>query len=79
MEKGCETWRSALQRPSGIVLDVPLCRSVGCSHVIQAGNVPPFALFSTDQTQTAEQIIRDAHEAMELGKYIRGESSSLGD
>jgi hypothetical protein len=31
------------------------------------GKRPPKAIFSTDPTQTAEQIIRDAHEALEPG------------
>ncbi len=39
MEKESEKWKSALQLPCGIGLDVPLCRSVGFSPVIQAGNV----------------------------------------
>jgi hypothetical protein len=35
-----------------------------------AGKRPPKALFSTDQAQTAEQIIVDAHEALESGEHL---------
>ncbi len=34
------------------------------------GKRPPKAIFSTDPTQTAEQIIRDAHEALESGSDL---------
>ena len=34
------------------------------------GKWPAKAIFSTDQTQTAEQIIRDAHEALESGSDL---------
>ena len=32
-----------------------------------SGKHPPKAIFSTNPTQTAEQIIKDAHEALEPG------------
>ncbi len=34
------------------------------------GKRPPKAIFSTDSTQTAEQIISDAHEALESGRDL---------
>jgi DDE superfamily endonuclease len=35
-----------------------------------SGKRPPKALFSTDLTQTAEQIVQDAHEALESGSDV---------
>jgi hypothetical protein len=35
--------------------------------VIHPASIPPPALFSTDPTQMAEQIVSDAHEALENG------------
>jgi hypothetical protein len=35
-----------------------------------AGKRPAKALFSTDQGQPAEEIIRDAHEALEFGSHL---------
>ncbi len=35
-----------------------------------SGKRPPKAIFSTDSTQTAEQIISDAHEALESGSDL---------
>jgi hypothetical protein len=37
--------------------------------VIHQASIPPFVLFSTDQTQTAEHIIRDAHETLVSGNH----------
>jgi hypothetical protein len=35
-----------------------------------SGKRPPKAIFSTDPTQTAEQIVTDAHEALESGSDL---------
>ncbi len=35
-----------------------------------AGKRPPKALFSTDQAQPADEIVRDAHEALECGDDV---------
>jgi hypothetical protein len=40
-----------------------------------AGKRPPKALFSTDPTQPAQEIVRDAHETLEFGKHFRGKPS----
>jgi DDE superfamily endonuclease len=43
-----------------------------------AGKRPPKALFSTDQAQPADEIVRDAHEALECGSHLRGKPGASG-
>jgi hypothetical protein len=44
-----------------------------------AGKRPPKALFSTDQTQSADEIVCDAHEALESGNHLRGKPRPFRD
>jgi hypothetical protein len=67
MVKESEPWRSASAQRCGTAMDPILCLSALVLTRDPSGKRPPKAIFSTDPTQTAEQIVRDAHEALESG------------
>lgn len=67
-----------------------LCSGVACWYRVgstplgvltrdPAGKRPPKALFSTDHTQPAEEIVRDFHETLEVGNHLRGKSRPCRD
>ena len=78
MEKESEKWKSAPQPPCGIVLDVPLCRFALVLTRDPGGKRPPKALFSTDQAQTAEQIILDFMKRWGLENTFEESRAQLG-
>jgi len=71
-------WSGQGQRPVEICPDTALWDRSGCdpwpiSWVVTrdpADTHPPHAMFSTDLTQTAEQMILDAQEALEPGRDV---------
>jgi hypothetical protein len=65
--EGPRTLELCTGTPAGIALGRLPCRSAPVLTRGPTGKRPPKALFSTDQAQPAEAMVRDAHEALEFG------------
>jgi len=77
-EKESEKWKFALQPPYGIDLHVPLYQFALVLTRDPGGKRPPKALFSTDQMQTAEQIILDFMKRWSLENTFEESRAQLG-